>query len=440
MLDSGAPSAAPELRIERHAQERWSQASRLIFRFAFVYLILYCLPTEGGRVDLFLPVIPFDTGRLGEWLATPWRALGSWTAIHVFHLSGPVTRFHPTGSGDTTLDYMQVFNFFVISALSALVWSILDRRRPNYNSLYPWLRLVVRFTLAFTMLSYGFAKVFPLQFGPAPSFLKLTENIGEASPMGLLWTMMAASTPYTFFCGLAEVTAGTLLLFRRTLTVGALAGAAVMLNIVLLNFCYDVPVKLYSTHLLMMALFLVIADAKSLWSFFISHSTARLRGVWVPPWEGRSLRIARVALQALVIVSVLYSAIKGNWDFMRQQNNSYSAKSPFEGMWSRNESDAKSTWHTVVFEPGRATVRLPDRSTLYLKATYEQDKHCFKLQNTFIGTDGEVCVQQPDSTHLTIDGTLDKKPVAAVLRRVEPKTFLLTTRGFHWISEDPFNR
>jgi hypothetical protein len=76
--------------------------------------------------------------------------------------------------------------------------------------------------------------------------------------------MMAASTAYTFFCGLTEVTAGTLLLFRRTLTVGALVAVAALVNIVLLNFCYDVPVKLYSSHLLMMALFLLIADAKNL--------------------------------------------------------------------------------------------------------------------------------------------------------------------------------
>jgi hypothetical protein len=185
MLDSGAVSAT-EVHIDPRSQERWSQGARITFRFAFVYLILYCLPTDGGRQDLFLSVIPFDTSRLAEWLAIPWRALGSWTAIHVFHLSGPVTRFHPTGSGDTTLDYIQVFCFFVISAVSALVWSIVDRRRPNYNLLYPWLRLAVRFTLAFTMLSYGFAKVFPLQFGRAPSLIKLTQNIGDSSPMGLL--------------------------------------------------------------------------------------------------------------------------------------------------------------------------------------------------------------------------------------------------------------
>jgi hypothetical protein len=114
-------------------------------------------------------------------------------------------QFHPTGSGDTTLDYIQVFCFFLISFIIAVVWSILDRRRSNYSALYPWLRLAVRFTLAFTMLSYGFAKVFPLQFGGQPSMLKLTESVGELSPMGILWTMMSVSTPYTVFCGLAEV-------------------------------------------------------------------------------------------------------------------------------------------------------------------------------------------------------------------------------------------
>jgi hypothetical protein len=162
--------------------------------------------------------------------------------------------------------------------------------------------------------------------------------------------------------------------------------------------------------------------------------------VWVPPWERRSLRIARMALQALVIGSVLYSLVKGNWDMMRQQNGSQSAKSPLNGIWSSNEADSTSTWQTVVFEPGWLSVRLADRSTVYLKAKYEQDKRCFQVKNALTGTEGTVCVQQPDTTNLRIEGMIGKKPVVAALHRIERNTFLLTSRGFHWISEDPFNQ
>jgi hypothetical protein len=41
-----------------------------------------------------------------------------------------------------------------------------------------------------------------------------------------------------------------------TLLLGALLVAATTTNVLLLNLSYDVPVKLYSVHLLVMALFL----------------------------------------------------------------------------------------------------------------------------------------------------------------------------------------
>jgi hypothetical protein len=160
----------------------------------------------------------------------------------------------------------------------------------------------------------------------------------------------------------------------------------------------------------------------------------------VPPSERRSLRIVRTAFQTLVICSALYSAIKLKWDFMHNQKSSQSAKSPFNGMWSSNEGDSTSTWQTVVFRPGWLSVRLADRSTVYLRAKYEQDKRCFQVQNVVTDAEGRVCVQQRDTTHLRIEGTLDKKPLVAALHRVERKRFLLTSRGFHWISEDVFNQ
>ncbi len=310
-LEHGAPltSLSPQVR-------RWSLLERMAFRFAFAYLILYCLPGN-GRVSL-LAAIPAGAERLTNWAEAPWHALCPWVAIHIFHLTGPITRYHPTGSGDTTLDYVQVFCFAVIAIFATVVWSILDRHRPNYRALYAWLRLVVRFTLAFTLLAYGFAKVFPLQFIP-PRLFTLTETYGEASPMNLLWTFMGASTAYTIFGGLAEVTAGVLLLFRRTTSLGALAAAAVMLNIVMLNFCYDVPVKLYSLHILLMSLFLLLPDAAALWNFFVLHRVSRLQGLWLPKFERRWLRTAAIVLQVLVIVSVLYSNISSGYQMLKQR-------------------------------------------------------------------------------------------------------------------------
>jgi len=234
----------------------WNLPLRIGFRLVFAYLVLYNLQAVGELIP--------GMGFLSQAYTDLWHKIVPWIAIHVFHLSGPVTVFPAVnGSGDTTLDYIQDLCFVVTALVAALVWSVLDRRRGDYRRLHYWLRLSVRYTLAFTLFGYGIAKVIPTQF-IFPHFGKLIEPLGDFSPMGLLWYFMGYSTPYIIFSGLAEVTAGALLLFRRTTTLGAMAAFAVLLNVVMLNFCYDVPVKLYSTNLLLMAAFLMAPDLRRL--------------------------------------------------------------------------------------------------------------------------------------------------------------------------------
>lgn len=424
---------------------RWSLPKKVVFRFAFVYLLLYCWP-DAGRSSLLDAIPALGTGaanegdaeRLTKVLEAPFHNLCSWTAVHLFHLSGPVTRYHPTGSGDTKLDYVQVFCFASIATFAALLWSLLDRRRPHYRTLYAWLRLVVRFTLAFTMLAYGFAKVFPLQF-VTPYLSRLTETYGETSPMGLLWTFMGASTAYTKFSGLAEVTAGLLLLFRRTTVLGALVAAGVLSNIVALNFCYDVPVKLYSSHLLLMAIFLLLPDLEALWNFFVMQRMSRPEGVWLPTFERVSLRRAAIALQVLVIVSVLYNNLWGGY----KMSKGFAAqlKHPLlYGVWdvdalTRNGSAEPPPWSVMVIDRANyLMVRAPNGDARRFRTTYDERTHELKLDSR------QFTYSQPDKQHLVLSGALNREPVVIEFHRHDIEHFLLTSRGFHWINEDPFNR
>ena len=236
-------------------------ATRIFFRLACVYWLLYSLPST-GRISFF-GVIPG-----AQAYKSVWQAIGRWVAIHAFHLSGPVTVYRPTGSGDTTLDYIEELCFLVLTCAAVLVWSFVDRSRKEYRTLNSWLRLLVRYTLAITLLSYGFSKVFPVQF-PFPALSRMIEPFGDFSPMGVLWQFMGSSPAYTIFAGMMEAFGGALLLFRRTTTLGALVSAAVLLNVVVLNFCYDVPVKLYSLNLLLMAVFLMAPDLGKLTGFLV---------------------------------------------------------------------------------------------------------------------------------------------------------------------------
>src|SRR4051794_26674320 len=129
----------------------WSLSKRVLFRFVCSYFLLYCMPGD-GRVNV-LSAIPF-----ARTIVQPWgqlmHAISPWIAIHIFHLSGTPTTYFLTGSGDTTLGWV-ANGFFLVAALAAtLIWSILDRKRPDYRTAHNWLRLLVRYTLAFTLFSY----------------------------------------------------------------------------------------------------------------------------------------------------------------------------------------------------------------------------------------------------------------------------------------------
>ena len=47
---------------------------------------------------------------------------------------------------------------------------------------------------------------------------------------------------------------------------------------------------------------------------------------------------------------------------------------------------------------------------------------------------------QPDSLSLQFAGVFQGDTLDILLKKIEPKDFLLVNRGFNWINEYPFNR
>ena len=282
----------------------WPIANRILFRFACAYFVLYYLPAQGHTSILggFPGAVAYNR---------MWHAMVEWTAAHIFHLSGAIAVYpRINGSGDTTLDYIGNLVLVVAAAAIALGWSILDRKREDYRRLHAWLRIWLRYSLAFTLYGYGFAKIFPLQFIP-PGFNRLMEPFHDFSPMGVLWTFMGYSAAYTIFAGAMEALGATLLLFRSTVTLGALVSAGVLLNIVLLNFCYDVPVKLYSSNLLLAAVFLAAADFSHLTRVFVLNQPARPLNLDAILFRSRAAWIATVALKTVFVGYFLFGQIRG---------------------------------------------------------------------------------------------------------------------------------
>ena len=123
------------------------------------------------------------------------------------------------------------------------------------------------------MFIYGFAKIFKVQFSE-PSLTRLLQPVGEMSPMGLAWTYMGHSEGFNVFVGCMEVLGGLLLIPRKTLTLGAFITMGVMMQVAMMNLFYDIPVKLFSIHLIAMATVIFLADWKRFTQVFIKNETA----------------------------------------------------------------------------------------------------------------------------------------------------------------------
>jgi hypothetical protein len=435
-----AVQTAPALSLapQQAPHPAWSLPKRIAFRLVFCYLTLYNMPIP-GHVNL-LQAIPGATW-LSEKYTKLWHTIVPWVAIHLFHLSGPVTVYPDVnGSGDTTLDYIEDLCLVATAVLGMLIWSLLDFKRTEYRRLHFYLRVCVRYALSFTLLEYGFAKVIPTQF-IFPGFSRLIEPLGDFSPMGLLWTFMGYSTAYIIFSGLAEVSGATLLLFRRTATLGAMASAAVLLNVVMLNFCYDVPVKLYSLNLLLMAIFLMVPDIPRLANLLVLNRPAGTIDLSSPHLElpkinPRWIKIGAIGFKVLFIGYFLYGTIKGGWEGYKGYVLNR-PRSPIYGLYEVEDPASAMQWKRVAIQsPAAFTVRTMDDTAHVYSTEYNQAKNSLTISGDPDKSKKSLFTySRPDPDHVILTGTSVIK-----LKRIDPSKFLLVNRGFHWINERPFNK
>jgi uncharacterized membrane protein YphA (DoxX/SURF4 family) len=415
-----------EMEQTRQESPDWGPIRLAAFRLLFLYLVLYSFPSP-------LHIVPVYGEILRDSYREIWNTVVPWVGEH---LLGVEVRVRIGGSGDTTYHYVQLLCYLILALAATAVWTLLDGRRANY-ALNAWLRVYVRFVLAAAMIVYGAYKVIPEQFGtPFPS--DLLQPIGESSPMKLLWTFMGASIPYVIFTGAAELLGGLLLVARRTTLLGALVCIAVMSNVVMLNLSYDVPVKLYSSHLLLMAVFLAAPDLKRLASLFVWNRR-------VPPAEQRPLFASRRANRAALVfrtVFILFVTVAA----LRQSHKSrlefvdVATGHRLYGVWEIEELAVdgavrpllvtdETLWRRLVFEWPEAIGIQYAHETAIREYTLGLDPgpHMYTL-----GGDPEmkaaVSYKLVEPDVLALEGTVDGKQIRGRFRRMDESRFPLISR------------
>lgn len=435
-LVEAAPSAA--------LQPGWSPIARIAFRFCFIYFTLYCVATQIINSVLVIPKVDVP-----DWTTLwPLREGVFWVAAHIFRLKTPLV-YSGSGSGDKQFDWVLLFCMLVLSALATVVWSLLDRKRENYRTLNKWFLVFLTFCLAGQMFVYGMIKAIPLQM-PYPNLSRLLEPFGNFSPMGVLWYSVGSSPAYETFAGCAEFCGGLLLIFRRTRTLGLLICLADMTQVFLLNMTYDVPVKLLSFHLILMALVLLAPDMERLANFFLLQKTAE-PATRTPLFASRRAQKIATGVLAFLWIWMLANGAYGIWDSYHQYGPG-APKSPLYGIWNIQDYmldgkpqplavTDKQAWRRIIFEyPQYTQIQCMDDVHGYGSALDQKSGSVTLTDIRDKNWQARLSITRPAADQMTLDGTVAGKKAVLHLQRLDEKKFLLESRGFHWVQDYPINR
>jgi uncharacterized membrane protein YphA (DoxX/SURF4 family) len=363
----------------------WSIIQRAAFRFFFLYFLFYCFPFPFDSIILLKPIVQSYFNLL-DFIVTS-------TGTHLLHV--PVQVAFP-GFDKVDDSYYGVTFLFIalsIALFGALIWSLLERRQTNYIHLKSWLQLYLRYFLAATLLGYGFAKFFPSQFQEVTAS-RLIMEVGEQTPMLLAWNFMGYSIAFTRITGVIEILAGLLLFFRRTTTMGALVATISFGFVALLDYCFNVPVKLFVSHLLLISLFLLLNDAKRLAAvLFLNNPVEAI--AYPRLFKKERWRKGFVVFQAICIAGILYNSIVGSLHDARKWGR-YAPRLPLYGIYQTNwfirnqdtipplETDSLR-WSQLVIDGGSwkqsGVIRFSNGRKTFYNISADTLKHTLQIQS-----------------------------------------------------------
>ncbi len=420
--------------------QSWRLSTRVAFRFVFSYFLLYIFPGAVGALGADMPH--------NDAYRRMWHTIVPWVGENLLHLHGDMTEV-ANGSGDQLYDYILLLCLFVVAIVAAAVWSWIDRKRTNYDQLYQWLRVFMRLTLAVAMISYGANKLYRMQF-PEPPLYRFVDYYGDSAPMGMLWTFMGMSRAYSLFGGIAEMLGGLLLVVPRFTTLGALVTFAVMSNVLMLNLCYDVPRKIYATHLVLMSLFLLLPDVGRLINVFILNRKTEpaptvplLKDPQLNRWAlylqyGIGVAALAVCLNTAHAYAVKYStylppAIRGIWAV---------DEFALDGVSQPPLLTNQDRWQRVIFDtPDVLYVQGMDSRIGDFALQMDTTRKTFTLTSPVDPNwKGAFTYEDPEPNQLVLDGNVNAHHFSVRLRRVDMSQFLLLNRGFHMINQTQVKR
>jgi len=194
-------------------------------------------------------------------------ALTTIASLLVLGNSGNLTWFPP----------LVVFSLVGLIFLGAIIYPIIwqhQERKQKINSvkIYSFLNTLIRYTIAFNLASFGWKKIFGLQFIVPKSIADKPMN--EQSGEWLTWFYFGYSRTFGLVLAFIQIVGSYLLLFRKTFLIAAIALFAFMLNLTLINIFYQMNAGALTQSILLTTglVYIILADYQRLKTFFLNTS------------------------------------------------------------------------------------------------------------------------------------------------------------------------
>jgi hypothetical protein len=227
----------------------WTSRQRILFRVSFIFFSMLAFPF---MTEWWVRLFHLD------WLHPNYRDIYD---IARFLPEMPFVPRHPKG----LKSYDDWFVIFGIALTGGLIWSALDKKRKEYNRLYYWLRVIVRYRAGIGMVGFGMQKIFPVQMAYPPISI-LNTALGDMTMQKLYWWEIGISPWYQVFTGFVEFTSGLLLFTRKTTFWGAALLVTALGTVNYVNIAYDGNVHVYSTYFVVFGLFLMAYYARDIYN------------------------------------------------------------------------------------------------------------------------------------------------------------------------------
>lgn len=329
---------------------------------------------------------------------------------------------------DFSSDSFSLYILMLILAIITIIISIFIKKRQNFIN---FTNKIIPYYIAIILLKYGADKLFKGQFyQPEPNIL--FTKFGNLDQDILYWSVMGTSRTYSLILGLIEICIAVLLMFRKTQILGLVLAIFTFANIIIINFSFDISVKLFSITLLLMCIFALGNFWKIFYNFIINGQSSQLQSsdFYLNRKFQNIILPLKILIFGLVFLQIfLPFYLSKNW-------NDDQAERPFlHGAYQVfSQNSIKKTNIKYVFFHRNQYLIFMNNDDQTLDFRYSIDKENQKIKYTNYNGKSQIFhfeIQEQDSLMI-----LKNKNETLQLKYINWKKMPALQSQFHWIVDE----